>query len=105
MQIYRIYRTKEFDRDFSKLDNSLKQQVAKAIEQLNTMPYTGKPLGYEFFREKKVRCYRVYYLIYEEYVVVFVISLSDKKDQQTMIDKIKGLLPYYRDEIKNKMNL
>ncbi len=51
---YKIYTTEEFDRDFRKLDGSLQQQIEKEIGQLETNPYVGKPLGYKFFREKKI---------------------------------------------------
>ena len=105
MANYKIYTTEEFDKDFEKLDNSLQEQIEREITQLETNPYAGKPLGYKFFREKKVRNHRVYYLIYDEYVVVVVIALSDKKDQQAVINKIKHLLPLYKEEIKRKFNL
>jgi len=103
--MYKIFTTEEFDRDFDKLDNSLQVQIENEIEQLETNPFVGKPLGYKFFREKKVKNYRFYYLVYEDYVVVFIVALSSKKDQQEAIDKIKNLIPYYREEIKKKLNL
>ena len=103
--MYRIYTTEEYERRFNKLDWSIQHQIEKEIEQLEGNPYVGKPLGYPFFREKKVQNYRVYYLIYEEYVVVFVITISDKKGQQDAIDKIRSLLPFYREEIRKKLNL
>lgn len=102
---YKIFISEEFDKDFQGLDRSLQIQIEKKIEQLKTNPYAGKPLGYKFFREKYVGSYRFYYLIYEEYVVVFVIALSDKKEQQKAIDKIKFLIPFYREEIRKKLNL
>ena len=102
---YKIYTTGEFDRRFSKLDKELQRQVDKEVEQLQTNPYAGKPLGYKFFREKKVKNYRIYYLVYEEYVVVFVVTLSSKKDQQEAINTIKNLIPVYREEIRKKLNL
>ena len=83
----------------------LPSELGEEIDQLETDPHVGKPLGYAFFREKKVQNYRVYYLIYDEYVVVFVITISTKKDQQDAIDRIKSLIPYYREEIKKKINL
>ena len=102
---YKIYTTEEFDKDFNKLDKSIRDQIKKEIDKLEDNPYEGKPLGYKFFREKKIKNYRFYFLVYEEYVVVFVISISNKKDQQEAIDKIKILIPYYKDEIKKKLNL
>ncbi|MBI2671265.1 type II toxin-antitoxin system RelE/ParE family toxin [Candidatus Woesearchaeota archaeon] len=103
--MYKIYTTRKFDEDFEKLDKSLKDQIQKEIDQLEINPYVGNPLGYKFFREKKVKNYRFYYLIYEEYVVVFVIALSDKKEQQKVINQIRYLIPFYKEEIKKKLNL
>jgi|TARA_Y100000310_G_C20463870_1_gene706666 mRNA-degrading endonuclease RelE of RelBE toxin-antitoxin system len=103
MKKYEIFTTNEFDKDFSKLDTSIRKQIEKEIEQLGSNPYVGKPLGYKFFREKKIQNYRFYYLIYENHVAVFVIALSDKKYQQKVIDTIKTLIPYYREEIKKRI--
>ncbi len=102
---FKVYTTEEFDRLFSKLDPGIQRQIAKEIDQLEDNPLVGKPLGYNFFREKKVQNYRVYYLIYEMHLVVFIITLSGKKDQQKAIDKIKKLIPYYRELIKKKLKL
>ena len=102
--MYKIFTTEEFDEYYEDLDKSLQIEIDKEIEQLETNPYVGKPLGYKFFREKKVRNHRIYYLIYEEYVVVFVVALSDKKEQQKAINTIKQLIPYYREEVKKKIN-
>tara|TARA_B100000315_G_C14342562_1_gene480275 strand:- start:401 stop:709 length:309 start_codon:yes stop_codon:yes gene_type:complete len=100
--MYKIYTTDEFDKKFNKLDSSIKKQIQNEISQLEDDPFVGKSLGYSFFREKKVKNYRFYYLIYEEFVVVFVITISGKKDQQQAIDTIKSLLPYYKEEIREK---
>ena len=99
---YKIYTTEKFDKDFQKLDNSLRKRISKEIDQLETNPHVGKPLGYSFFREKKVLNYRIYYLIYEEFVIVFVVALSDKKDQQEKINAIRHLLSFYHQQIKEK---
>ena len=105
MKKYEVYTTEEFDKDFKKLDWPIQQQVKSEIDQLEINPYVGKPLGYSFFREKKVQGYRFYYLIYDEYVVVFIVALSDKKDQQSVIDAIRHLIPFYKEEIKKKLDL
>lgn len=103
--MFRVFTTKEFDNDFRKLDSSIQEKIDKEIEQLEINPYVGKPLGYKFFREKKVKNYRFYYLIYEEHVVVFIIAISTKKDQQATINTIKSLIPYYKEEIRKKLRL
>ena len=103
--MYRIFTTKEFDNDFKNLDKSIQKRIEKELRQLHENPYVGKPLSYKFFREKKVEKYRFYYLIYEEFISVFAIAISGKKDQQSTIDKTKLLIPHYRQEIKKKLNL
>ena len=101
---YKIFTTQEFDKLFNKLNPQIKTQIEKEIDQLAENPFAGKPLGYKFFREKKVKGYRIYFLIYEEYLVVFIITVSGKKDQQDVIDTIKALIPIFKEEIKKKFS-
>jgi mRNA-degrading endonuclease RelE of RelBE toxin-antitoxin system len=105
MKKYVVYTTEEYDKDFKKLDKSIKIQVENEIEQLEVNPYASKSLGYKFFREKKVKNYRIYFLVYEKHVIVFVIAMSDKKDQQKVINTIKSLIPFYKKMIKEKLGL
>ncbi len=98
---YEILKTEMFDRKFSKLDNSVQLQIKKIREQLKENPYIGKPLDFEFFREKKIGKFRVYYLIYENYSIVYIITISEKKDQQKVINTIKLFLDKYRQEIED----
>ncbi len=101
---YSGYYTNDFEKDFNKLDKSIKLEIKKVLINLEENPYTGKPLGFKFFREKKVGKYRIYYLVYEDILVVYAIAISAKKDQQQTINKIKSLIPYYKEEIKKKFN-
>jgi mRNA-degrading endonuclease RelE of RelBE toxin-antitoxin system len=97
---WRIITTDNFDKSFSKLDYSIKEKISKEINQLKSNPFKGKPLGYRFFREKKVKGYRIYYLVYEKKVVVFLIAISSKKNQQETINKIKYLIPFYKNYVE-----
>jgi mRNA-degrading endonuclease RelE of RelBE toxin-antitoxin system len=101
---YKIFLTEEFKKDFNKCDKSIRDRIEEEVEKLKENPYTGKPLGYKFFREKKIDNYRFYYLIYKSYVVVYIIAISTKKDQQQVIDKIKMLFPFYEEDIKKKFS-
>lgn len=102
---FEIYKTDEFRKEYSKLDKSVSDKVDKEIEQLEDNPYSGRPLGYKFFREKKVEGFRIYYLIYGSYAVVFLITIGGKKDQKKTINTIKMLMPYYREEIRKRFGL
>ena len=103
MDEYRIFITEEFERDFKKLDYSIKKQIQREINQLKINPFVGKPLGYRFFREKKIQNYRFYYQIYEEKIIVLIISLSGKKNQQRTIDKIKKNFEVYENELDKQL--
>ncbi len=62
-------------------------------------PFSGKPLGYKFFREKRFDGKRLLFLIYEEHSILFLVTITDKKAQQRDIDFIISHLSVYKDEI------
>ncbi|GEM_PF-1454089 len=99
---WKLVWTFEFEKRLRKLDPFIQRRIEKEIRQVEQNPFVGKPLSFRFLREKKVLQYRVYYLIYEEFVVVFVVGLSDKKDQPSVIAKIKSLMPLFYEEIRKK---
>ena len=100
---YKIYFTKEFEKAFNKLNKGLKRQVKNKIEQLKVNPYASKPLGRKYLREKKVKNHRIYFLIYDDSLVVVVVNISTKKDQQKTIDKIKSSLHSYKEFVKKML--
>lgn len=61
---YRVLVTEEFLKEYSKLSIGEQKRLDKIKEQLKTNPFSGKPIGYHFFREKKIEEKRLYYLIY-----------------------------------------
>ncbi|MBI4117026.1 hypothetical protein HY449_04760 [Candidatus Pacearchaeota archaeon] len=73
----------------------------KFEQALKEQPFSGKPLGYKFFREKKFNGKRLLFLVYEEHKSVFLITITDKKAQQHEIDLIKANLDVYRNELEN----
>ncbi len=99
MTEFKVYATETFYSDYNRLDKSLRDRVDKVKEQLKSNPYSGKPLGYDFLREKKIDGFRVYYLIFDNHLIVLVIAFSDKKTQQKTIDYIKKSMDFYRKEI------
>jgi len=98
--IYRLVNTLEFDKKFFKLDNSIRHRLIKIIGDLKKNPYSGKPLGYSFFREKKFEKYRVCFLIYSVQNIILLVNLSDKKDQKQTIEAIKNLFDVYRKKVE-----
>lgn len=101
--MYGVYRTETFDRQVKKLSKEEQKQIEHIEQQLKTNPFVGKPLGYKFFREKKIKGRRIYFLIYEELVMVLLVGQSDKKDQQATINLIKGRIPEYYEAVKKAL--
>ncbi len=64
-------------------------RIDSISKELKINPFVGKPLGYNFLREKKYDDKRIYYLIYEDIKTVLLVSISDKKTQQETIEAIK----------------
>ncbi len=73
-----------------------RESAEKIPQHLKENPFLGKPLGYAFLREKRIRERRVYYLVYEEFELVLLVASSGKKDQQATIDHIKNSLEEFR---------
>lgn len=83
----------EFSDTFKKRMHKLipknkKEDVLSRIRKLAINPYVGKPLRYNFVRELKLEKFRIYFIIYEQKVLVFIVDISDKKRQQEVIESI-----------------
>ena len=100
MEQYRIYHSKRFDEELEKFDKDLIERVDKIEDELLKNPYSGKPLGTRWFREKRYNKYRIYYLVYDYLKSVFMVAISEKKDQQKVINTIKLLLDFFKEELQ-----
>ena len=100
---FSVYRTKTFDKEFDKLPVAEQREIEKFEKKLVENPFIGKPLGFVFFREKRLNSRRVYYLIYEELVVVLMVGTSDKRTQQATIDAIKSKLNEFYNYVKEEL--
>ncbi len=104
MNNFVIVEAAPFEEKFGTLTLVEKERVEKFIIQLRANAnMIGKPLGYFFFREKKFNGKRLYFLVYEEWKAVLVITISGKKDQPETILAIKSRLPLYREYIYQKL--
>ena len=98
--MFRVFRTEWYEKKLFKLSHQEQKRVLRFEQDLKQNPYSGKPLGYEFFREKKFNGKRLYFLVYESHNVVFLITISDKKTQQQIIDIIKTNLDVYKEQLE-----
>ncbi len=100
---WKIEQTELFEKRFEKLiPDNLKQDVKDRIIKLGENPYNSKPLGYPFFREKKIKKWRIFFLVYQERLVVYFIDISDKKLQQDTINKVKSMFDVFKKSIETK---
>lgn len=99
---YRIFITATFEKDYEKLTREEQKRIEKVKEQLKVNPFVGKPLGYKFFREKKIGSKRLYYLIYEDKVIVLLVAYGGKKSQQATVNTIKASFKQFREEIERR---
>ena len=92
--MYKIEFIPEAEKDFAKLDNSIKKQVAKKIEKLSQNPSFGEPLGYKmginltgFYKiyvlNKK---YRIIYRIIKDTIEIVEIWGIGKRDKAQIYD-------------------
>jgi putative component of toxin-antitoxin plasmid stabilization module len=103
MKKWNIEQTEIFEKHFNKeIPKNLQENVKKQILKLQNNPFKGKPLGFKFLREKKIKKWRIYFLIYEDNLVLYFIDVSNKKLQKTTIKKIKEEFNKYKEEITKK---
>ena len=100
---FKVFRTLTFDKEFSKLSKTEQIAIEKFEKKLVENPHLGKSLGYIFFREKKLNSHRIYYLVYEEFVIALTVAVSDKKTQQATIDDIKQRLDEYYTFVRDTL--
>lgn len=93
---YSVYTTDSFEKETEKLSPVDKEIIQKIFEQLKENPYAGDQIRYKFFREKRIREKRVYFLVYDELSLVLVVAFGNKKAQQETIEEIIRLLPEFR---------
>jgi|SRR3989344_3701648 len=101
MKEYKVYHSARFDKELEKFGKAFQNRVDKIEDQLVKNPYSGSPLSVEWFREKRYGKYRIYYIIYDDLEAVFMVAISEKKDQQKVINTVRMLLDFFKEEIKD----
>jgi len=102
--MFRAFRTEWYEKKLKKLSSEGQERVKHIEQELKRSPYDGKPLGYDFFREKKFNGKRLYFLVYESHKAIFLITISDKKAQQNVIDLIKANLDVFKEQLEKILN-
>ncbi|MBI2669144.1 hypothetical protein HYX14_04855 [Candidatus Woesearchaeota archaeon] len=97
---YIIFHSRTFDKELEKFPKDFHDWLDRIEDQLVLNPYVGDHLRVPWLREKKRGGFRVYYLIYEDLPAVYLVAISDKKDQQKIINTIFLLIDNFKEEIR-----
>jgi len=100
MEKFGVYHSERFDKELSRFDKKFQERVDKIEDKLVENPYYGSPFGTPYFRETRFENYRIYYLVYHDLKAVYMVAISDKKDQQKIINTIKLFMDFFREEIE-----
>lgn len=88
MAEFEIFETEPFHLLFEKLDKREQEWIHKMKYQLQANPFAGKPLHFEWFREKKFENKRLYYIVSQQYQRVLIFGFGNKKEQQKIINHL-----------------
>lgn len=86
MEEFEVFGTDELTRQVSGLEKREQEWIRKIMKQLKVNPFSGKPLRFEWFREKKFENKRLYFVVAKEKKSVLLVAFGDKKEQQKIID-------------------
>jgi len=100
MKRFKIYHSKRFDRELAKYDKSFQDRIDKIEDEIVINPHTGNPLNVKWLREKRYNKYRIYFIIYEDLQSVIMVGISEKKNQQKIINTIRLLFDFFKKELE-----
>lgn len=98
---YEIYETDTFSNLYEVMEKEERIWVDKIKLQIKNSPDVGKPLRFDWFREKKFGDKRIYYLIYKNLNRILIVSFGPKKEQQKIIDHILENKDRYRKIVES----
>lgn len=96
---FKVFVSHKLKGKLEKTEKNFQFWFEKMASQLAENPFVGKPLGVPWLREKKFGKQRIYFLIYKEFESVYLADLSEKKDQQKIINSIRFLLDMYKNDL------
>ncbi|MFH0714793.1 MAG: hypothetical protein V1847_03990 [Candidatus Diapherotrites archaeon] len=85
LDFFKVLETAMFLKIISGLDLREGEWVEKMKTQLSENPFAGKPLRFDWFREKKFEDKRLYYLVSRTNKTVILFSFGNKKGQRKFL--------------------
>ena len=83
-----VHETETFSKLYDAAEKSEQDWIDKIKDQLEQNLRIGKPLRFDWFREKKFGDKRLFYLINEQSHKAILISFGSKKEQQQIINHV-----------------
>jgi len=96
----KVFETEYFSRLYETLSEKEKEWIKKIIDQLKNNAKVGKPLRFDWFREKKFEGNRLFYFVYVDLNKVLLVAYGKKNDQQKIIDEIVRNKDKYKKLVK-----
>jgi len=81
-----VYESDTFSKLFDAAEKREQEWIDGIRDQLSENLRIGKPLRFDWFREKKLGNVRLYYLINEKSRKALLVAFGPKKEQQSIIN-------------------
>lgn len=98
--MYQIHRVARYVKELGKLDGHYHSFISAFEQKLKEEPFSGKPLSFEFLREKKFDDKRLLYIVYPDLKKILFVAITDKRNQQEAIDFIKAHFKEYLQRVE-----
>ncbi len=83
-----VYETETFSKIHVTCEKTEQDWIEKMKDQIVEDLSVGKPLRFDFFREKKFRGKRLFYLVNHSSKKAILLAFGSKKEQQKIIEHI-----------------
>lgn len=102
--MFRVIKNRWYKEKVKKLNGKYARQIERFEKELKLKPFSGKPLGSQFIREKKFNGYRLLFVVYSEHRAVLLVTITNKKAQSRDIKFIRKNLALLSKLIKTKLH-
>ncbi len=86
--MFEVFETARFAKTIQDLDGREKEWISKMRVALAENPFSGKPLGFDWFREKRFEGKRLYFVVSKKKRKVLLVAFGNKKEQRKTIERI-----------------
>ena len=93
-----VFETEPFTKIRTKLSLSENEWIENVKDQIKENLFVGRHLVFYWLREKKNKGLRIYFVINENSKKAIIVAISNKKDQQGIINHIlRNKMDYFKE--------